>query len=105
MKTIYSRSDFKDYCSVCGLALTEFEVTADIQGNLVLFDEKTTGSIQMTLCADCKNKIVETSLGGLDRAIIRRLDIDNSLGRVVRTKRRKDKDDEGDGGVKSVLPP
>jgi len=99
---IQSRSDFTDYCSLCGIALTNFEVTADIQGNLILFDEKTTGSIQMSLCADCKNKVLEIALGGLNAAIQRRLNIDNaphSHTKVKRTKKVTFKDDEGDGGA------
>ena len=112
---VHTRSDFSDYCSVCGLALTQYEITADIQGNLVLFDEKTTGSIQITLCADCKNKLLEYSVGGLDAAINRRLGIDERNAVNVRRTRAKtkvksrkkdgkDDKDDGSGGVKPLLP-
>ncbi len=107
---ILTRSDFTDYCSYCGMALTQYEITADIQGNLVLFDEKTTGSIQMTLCSDCKNKLMEITLGGIEAAIHRRMEIDNvnrtKSGKRVRAKLvKKKKDDESEdesGGVRPL---
>jgi hypothetical protein len=104
---ILTKSDFKDYCSFCGMAITQVEMAADIQGNLVLFDEKTTGSIQMTLCADCKNKLMEFATAGLEGAIQRRLGIDNTISKVKKTRARRHKNDDEDdtGGVSAVLPP
>jgi hypothetical protein len=120
---ILSRSDFVDFCGICGMALTQYEITAEINGGVVLYDEKKTGNIQLTLCADCKNRIMETSLAGLNAAIVKRLEIDNSLTVNLKKVRRpktetkktqkkfindrdddEDKDD-GSGGVKAILPP
>ena len=106
---ILSKADFKDFCSFCGFALLPHEISADIQGNLVLFEERTTGSCQITLCQECKDRILLTAAAGMDAAILKRLDIDNSMQtKVTRTRknrRRKDDDEDKSGGVSSVLPP
>ena len=106
---VYSKSDFSDFCSFCGFALVKSEIAADIQGNLVLFDEKTTGSCQITLCQECKDRLVFNSVAGLNAAIIKRLDIDNSIVSKIDRKRKtvhkKKRRDDDEGGQSAVLPP
>ena len=102
-------SEFVDYCSMCGIALTQLEICTVIDGNVVFFLDRRTGSIQLTFCVDCTNKIIEFMEGGLDRAISRRIDIPDQepiySHPSLRVKAKKNKDEDGDGGVPTVLPP
>jgi hypothetical protein len=103
-------SEYIDYCSLCGIALTQSEITSIIEGQVVFFLERRVGTMQMTFCADCTNKIVDIMDGGLDKAISRRLDIPDQepvfSHPVLKEKyyRRKD-DEDGSGGVKIGIPP
>ena len=105
-------SDFIDFCGMCGFALTKYELAADIRGDFVLFDERGIGSIQITLCADCKEKVKEIAQGGLDKAIGRRIGVEGQqfikTGNRVQKRESKVKvdppDDDEEGGVPTVHP-
>ena len=97
--------EFDDYCSLCGIALRTNEIAADIRGDFVTFDDRGIGSIQMTLCADCLNKVIEIGLRGMDGAVARRIGLDDQppigFSKKARKefKKKKDDRDEGDGGI------
>lgn len=103
-------SEFVDFCGVCGIALTHQEVSAHLECNVVFFIDKSMGTLQITLCGDCKNKIWSIAQEGLDKAISRRLSLDGQEPKGFTKKARakwdrRDKDDEdGGGGVRPVHP-
>jgi hypothetical protein len=99
-------SEFVDYCNICGFALMQHEVAGDISGTYINYVEHRNGSIQLSLCVDCQNKILEIIEGGADKAINRRLEIEGQIKVPPHKKRSYDKDDDdGSGGIRPALPP
>jgi len=105
-------SEFVDFCGLCGIALTKYEIAADIRGEFTLFDERGIGTVQITLCADCKEKVKEIGQGGLDKAIGMRIGIEGQMfirtANIVQTRKDRDKDsddpDDESGGIAAVPP-
>jgi hypothetical protein len=104
-------SEFVDYCSMCGVALTTEEVATLFEGSVVFFLERRTGTLTMTFCADCTNKMMELMESGMDGAISRRIALEgqepifSSSELKRRYIKRKFKDEDGDGGVANGIPP
>jgi hypothetical protein len=101
-------SDFVDYCNICGIALLQHEVAGDISGTYINYAEHRNGTIQISLCYDCQNKILEIIDLGIDRAISLRIGIEDQPVKI-KPKRpaysKKDEDDDGSGGVRPAMPP
>jgi hypothetical protein len=103
--------DYTDFCGFCGIALTVLEVSADLECNLIDYTEHNKGIVQISLCEDCKLKMMEIQFGGMSPALIKRAELDrlhneekNPPKYIMNAKKWKGRDDE-DGGVKTVHPP
>jgi hypothetical protein len=105
---IRNMSDFVDFCNICGIALLQHEVAGDINGSYINYTEHRNGTIQLSLCYDCQNKVLEIIDGGIDKAINMRIMIEGQ--EPIRSRKRpayskRDDDEDGSGGVRPVRPP
>jgi hypothetical protein len=72
------QGEYVDFCSVCGIALKLEECRAAIEGRAVDFVAKGRGSVDMTLCDECWQRIYDNSIAGLEPAILKRLKLESN---------------------------
>ena len=76
MSTVEKVKD-ENSCSVCGLALYIHEIgAAIIDGNLLEFDARNWGTIDLVICSDCYKKINKNINQTYGKALERRREID-----------------------------
>lgn len=113
--------EFEDYCNICGIALFQKEVSGEVNGTFINYDEHRNGTIQLSFCPGCLAKIEDIMIGGMDKAVDRRLELfgNDSVDKTaiaraekwearearLKSKGNKDKDEDGSGGVKPAIPP
>jgi hypothetical protein len=103
--------DYEDFCGFCGIALTNLEVAADLECTLIDYIEHSKGLTQISLCQECKDRLLGIQVGGLAPALIKRAELDRINNeqkkppKYTMNPKKKDKDDDGGGGVRPVLPP
>jgi hypothetical protein len=72
MEEIELNTPLRDYCSLCGFMIDNFEKCAAMQGSFVDFDRKVTGEMNIVFCRECWGNILEVESGGMPRAIAKR---------------------------------
>jgi len=98
--------EFVDYCGICGIALKQFEVSGVLSGSYINFEERRSGSLEITMCVDCQNKVLENVMGDMGAAVNKRLAIEDQVKIPPHKKKyRKKDDDDGSGGEIRVVPP
>jgi hypothetical protein len=102
--------DYDDFCGFCGIALHPKEVAADLECTLIDYIEHNKGMTQISLCSECKDRLMEIQMGGIVPALAKRAELDRINNEQAKppkyrmNAKKKDKDDE-DGGIRPVLPP
>ena len=62
------RDEYIGVCAFCGFPLTKYQITADLTGTLVNYDEHETVAFSFCLCTDCFLRMTEFVNGGPDAA-------------------------------------
>jgi hypothetical protein len=57
-----------DYCSFCGFALTTQQMAVLIRGEIIDYDNRIPGTVEMTLCQECWGIMCDNHNAGMDRA-------------------------------------
>ena len=67
--------DADNFCVVCGEPLETWQLAAIVDGNLTDFENRTTGTITLTICSECLDAILahidEGLVGAINRYISR----------------------------------
>ena len=69
---------YDDYCSICGFAITKYEVGASIDGAIVDYIERDKGRVDIKLCVSCRDAFWEIMKGGEAAAIKKTKDFHES---------------------------
>jgi len=59
-------------CCCCGIALYNMEVGADLVGFAVDYTTHERYEVELNCCTECWNKMMETLMGGMRKAIAKR---------------------------------
>ena len=98
--------EFADFCGICGIALTQYEVAGVLSGTYINYDIRQNGSLELVFCSDCQNKLLEIVAGDMGAAVNKRLAIENQTrGRTKLKRSERDKDRDGSGGEIPIVPP
>lgn len=68
----YDRGLINRVCCLCGIALYNLEVGAEIEGVAVDYNTREHAEVSLTFCTDCWEKIKEILIGGLRPAVAKR---------------------------------
>jgi hypothetical protein len=103
-------SEYVNFCGICGVALTQHEIAGVVSGQYINYEMHDNGSLEIVMCTDCQNKVIQIVNEGIDKAISRRLSLDGQEPRgftkKVRQKWRDERDkDSGSGGEIPIVPP
>lgn len=99
--------EFADFCGICGIALTQYEVAGVLSGTYINYDIRDRGSLELVFCSDCQNKLLEIVKGDMSAAVNKRLAIEGQTHGRTKLRRQKDKDKEdgSSGGEVPIVPP
>jgi hypothetical protein len=69
-------AELEDKCVDCGIALKLIEVAGEIQGSFADYLKHEMGSVRMTFCSGCWERITETMMKDQGDAILKRKELE-----------------------------
>jgi len=69
-------------CYDCGIALNQLEIAYEIRGEFVDYIERKTGTINITLCSGCRERIIEYLKKDQGDAILKRKELERDNPRM-----------------------